>query len=148
MKGKVSMNVPSYYHVCRYNASGIVEGLTPGPSEALGVVDDTEQAIVRRHAKGLAADALRRSQQRLEDAAEAWREQVTGASQVKRCRTLCRQCSKTQPEGLWLHHPHPEHRVVTDVHIILAHESELAVVADAKDREARRHLAHIGPLPY
>jgi hypothetical protein len=67
------MNAPGYYHVSLHNASGIVQRLAPGPSEVLGVVDDAEQAIVRRHEKGYSADAVRLSQQRLEDEAAALR---------------------------------------------------------------------------
>src|SRR6516165_5116318 len=34
------------------------------------------------------------------------------------------------------HHPHPEHRLVADVDIVLPNKGQLAVVADAKYREA------------
>jgi len=44
--------------------------------------------------------------------------------------------------ALELHHAHPEHRVVADVDVILAHKVQSAVVADAEDRKAGRHAVH------
>ena len=50
--------------------------------------------------------------------------------------------------ALPLHYPHPEHRVVADVHVVLVHEVELAVVTDAEHRQARRHVAHRRTIPH
>src|SRR5207302_2607374 len=42
------------------------------------------------------------------------------------------------PRSLQLHHPHPEHGLATDIDVVLAYEGELAVVADAEDRQTGR----------
>src|SRR6201984_1127018 len=46
------------------------------------------------------------------------------------------------------HHPHPEHGFVADVDIVLAHERQLAVIADAEHREASRHCRYRIALPH
>src|SRR5580765_4596436 len=43
------------------------------------------------------------------------------------------------PRFLQLDHTHPEHGLAADVDVVLAYEGELAVVADAEDRQTGRH---------
>ena len=48
-----------------------------------------------------------------------------------------------RPQTLQRHHAHPEHRLVAHVDVILAHEVECAVGADAEHRQARGHGPHL-----
>src|SRR5260370_14163896 len=51
-----------------------------------------------------------------------------------------RHLQNEQPLLRWQrNHPHPEHGFVADVDIVLAHERQLAVTADAEYREASRY---------
>ena len=42
-----------------------------------------------------------------------------------------------------LHHPHPPHRLVADIDVVFTHVIELAVAANAEQRQAARHLAAV-----
>src|SRR5215831_8672447 len=44
----------------------------------------------------------------------------------------------TAAKKLQLNHPHPEHRRAADLDVVLSHEGELAVVANAEDRQTGR----------
>jgi len=46
------------------------------------------------------------------------------------------------------HHPHPEHHLVADVDVVFAHEGQLAVVADAKHRQAGGYCLHRIAVPH
>src|SRR6476620_5062729 len=53
-----------------------------------------------------------------------------------------------QPCILERHHAHPEHELVADVNVVLAHERELAVVSDAECRKPGRARDDLVTLPH
>src|SRR5881628_1822058 len=57
--------------------------------------------------------------------------------QSNRCNTTVA-APGSRASTLQLHHAHPEHGLATDVDVVLAYEGELAVVADAEDRQTGR----------
>src|SRR5260370_30856165 len=60
-----------------------------------------------------------------------------------------RRLQNEQPLLRWQrHHPHPEHGFVADVDIVLAHECQLAVTADAEYREASRYRRYRIAFPH
>ena len=46
------------------------------------------------------------------------------------------------------HHPHPEHGSVTDVDFVLAREGQLAVIADAENRQAGGECLYRVAVPH
>src|SRR5206468_1089989 len=52
------------------------------------------------------------------------------------------------PRALPLDHTHPEHGLAADVDVVLAYEGELAIVADAEDRQTGRECTDRVAVPH
>ena len=45
-------------------------------------------------------------------------------------------------------HPHPEHRLISDIDVVFAHEGQLAVIAEAENREAGGYCLYRIAVPH
>src|SRR5882762_11670067 len=69
--------------------------------------------------------------------------------QIGRIAKSGAQRSRIAPDArLQRHHPHPEHRLVTDIDIVLARESQLAVTANTEHRQASGYCVYRLTVPH
>ena len=63
-------------------------------------------------------------------------------------RRVLRYRDADDPCPLQRHHSHPEHDLVADIDIVLAHERQLAVVADTENRQASGEGLYCVAIPH